>query len=154
MAGTVEKNFEGTVAIGSANNPTDARQIIHREFTSTWHTLANENADQAIFEAQSPLILKAVRLVPAVPTTAHAANFITVTLSTGDQAAGALTALDAFDTNTAGANVSLVMRTAYPFTIVTTDTMDTGDTLYLEIVHTGGGAINGGLVIVEYELQG
>ena len=154
MAGTVEKNFEGTVAIGSANNTTDARQIIHRDFSRAHGGPPGEDQDNAVFQAQSPMRLTAVRILPKITTAAHAANYLTYTLGKGDQAAGAITAFDSFDTATGGDNVTLTSRVAHPFTIVPTDTLDTGETLYLRIVHSGAGAGHGGVLIVEYELLG
>lgn len=154
MAGTVEKNFEGTVAIGSANNTTDSRQIIHRYFSRTVAGAAGTDQDNAVFQAQSPMTLKAAWIVPSIATAAAAVDYLTLTLGKGDQAAGAITAFDSFDTASGGDNVSLAARTAQAFTIEPTDTLDTGDTLYLQVANAGAGAALGGVLIVEYELQG
>lgn len=156
MTDVLSNSVAGSLAVASDNPRKDAAHMVTRHLRHFLSLSAGTTREACLDVLQAPIKVTGVYLVPSAATTASASNFATITLQKGDTAAGALTSLASWSTDS-GAEGALSARTRANMTIVGAAAdllVDDGVALYAKVTQSGTGAAVTAAVIVEYELQG
>lgn len=111
----------------------------------------------ALWTPDTNVILTAADFIPCVTTAANDTNYLTLALSKGDAAAGALTVVGTGYTTKVTGGDALTARTARAWTLLTDSAQSTiarGTTIYLVQTHAATGPAWGGTVRLTYKLVG
>lgn len=152
MAASLRKVVQGALVAPYSSQPNtkeQAQHVVHGNITRCFKTTIAVDHEILLCVAQADMTIKAAYVVPGVTSAANATNYVTLDLGKADLANGALTSFDSFTT----ASVALTISTSRAFTIVeSTDTLATGDGLYLHVTNTAAGIATDCTIVVEYEL--
>ena len=91
-----------------------------------------------LFKAPAACRIVAARYIPGAVVTQDAANYAILDLNKEDGAAGGLTSLDSYSTQTAG-NGTIAARVGFAWAMVISDTLAVNEVLVLEITKAGTG---------------
>lgn len=155
---TAAKTLQGIAAVesGGPDNIDYALRTRKASFHCGPLAAATATATYVLMEIDSgkTLSLKKVRLNPNITSTTHADNHVTFTLGTADGAAGSVTALGHWSTDT-GAEETLTEGTVVEFSGLSADTSVTGGKyLVMTAANAGAGVASDVTVLVTYELVG